>query len=80
MFGAVRTVASVSLIVGAAVPTVAWFAIAPSVWHLVGCVDARAHQPGKRADHVCIHGCVCGNICSKLLIKIPVSPGCIILA
>ena len=79
MFGAVHTVASASPIVGAAVPTVEWLAIAPSVWHLVGRVDARA-QPGKRADHVCIHGCVCGYVCSKLLIKIPVSPGCIILA
>ena len=60
-------VASVTLIVGAAVPVVAWLAIAFSLLHLIGSVHARGHKPGKRSDHACIHGCVCGYICSRTM-------------
>ena len=58
------TMASVSLIVGAPVPTVAGLAISSSAWHKARRLDASAHQADKRAHDVCIHGCVFGHICS----------------
>ena len=58
------TMACVSLLVGALVPTVVGLAISFSAWHKAGRLDASVHQADKRAQHVCFHGCVCGRICS----------------